>query len=185
MRLSRSPRLDRRSSVSIALVSIALVSIALVSIGFASAATAAAPPMRLQQLAFVATRENTTEVRVEAVAGVIEESIGKATLETVHAEWSGADGKPSLEITCERGELDLESNDLLASGDVHGTLADGRRFVGPWLRYDRARGVAFTDAPVQILEGSRVLRGGGFEYFVRDRRLRLTAGAKVEENTRP
>jgi hypothetical protein len=45
--------------------------------------------------------------------------------------------------------------------------------------------VAFSDAPVQILEGARVLRGGGFEYHVRDRRLRLTAGAKVEENTRP
>ena len=151
----------------------------------AAGTAGAAPPMRLEKLAFVSTHENTTEVRVEAAAGVIEDAIGRATLETVHAEWSAADGKPSLEITCERGELDLDSNDLLASGDVHGTLADGRRFVGPWLRYDRARGVAFTDAPVQILEGPRVLRGGGFESHVPARRLRLTAGAKVEENTRP
>lgn len=161
------------------------MSVGLVSLAMATATASAAPPMRLRQLAFVATREGTTEVRVEAAEGVIEEALSKATLETVHAEWSGADGKPSLEITCERGELDLESNDLLASGDVHGTLADGRRFVGPWLRYDRDRGVAFSEAPVQILEGNRVLRGGGFEYHVRDRRLRLTAGAKVEENTRP
>jgi len=162
-----------------------IVSLAVASIVLPGAAARATPPMRLEQLAFVATRESTTEVRVEAVTGVIEEAIGKAILDTVRAEWSGADGKPSLAITCERGELDLDSNDLLASGDVRGTLADGRRFVGPWLRDDRARGVAFTDAPVQILEGARVLRGGGFEYHVRDRRLRLTAGAKVEENTRP
>lgn len=162
-----------------------LVSSALAWIVFAALPAGASPPMRLEELSFVATRENTTEVRVEAATGVIEESSGKATLDTVRAAWSGADGKPSLEITCQTGELDLDSNDLLASGDVHGTLADGRRFVGPWLRYDRARGVAFSDAPVQILEGARVLRGGGFEYHVRDRRLRLTAGAKVEENTRP
>lgn len=174
MRPCRSRRL-RRSLVSSAWVSIAL----------AGPPAAAAPPMRLEQLAFVSTHENTTEVRVEAVTGVIEEALGKATLDSVHAAWSGADGKPSLEITCQTGELDLETNDLLASGDVQGTLADGRRFEGPWLRYDRARGVAFTDAPVQIHEGARVLRGGGFEYHVRDRRLRLTAGAKVEENTRP
>lgn len=163
----------------------ALMSIGVVAVALASARAGAAPPMQLTKPTFVATRENMTEVRVQAAAGVIEEATSKATLDDVHAEWSGADGKPSLEITCERGELDLESNDLLASGDVHGTLADGRRFIGPWLRYDRARGVAFTDAPVEILEDARVLRGGGFEYRVRDRRLRLTAGARVEENTRP
>ena len=95
-------------------------------------------------------------------------------LETVQAEWAGADGKPSLELTCESGELDLETNDLVATGNVHGLLADGRRFVGPSLRYDRARGVAYTDAPVEIIEEGRVLSGGGFEYHVRDRRLRFT-----------
>jgi hypothetical protein len=68
---------------------------------------------------------------------------------------------------------------------VRGVLGDGRRFVGPWLRYDRTRGVAYSEAPVQILEGDRVLRGGGFEYHVRERRLRLKAGAKVEERHRP
>lgn len=154
--------------------------------GLASAASAAGPPLALEQLTFVASREATAEVRVEAESAVIDDASNRAELQTVNAEWAGADGKPSLRITCERGELDLETNDLLASGSVRGVLADGRRFAGPWLRYDRARGVAFTQAPVKILEGSgRVLRGGGFEYHVRDRRLRLTAGAKVEENPSP
>jgi len=150
-----------------------------------TAVLAAGPPFRLEGLTFVASRETDTEVRVQARAGVIDQGANTAQLDAVSAEWSGEDGKPSLQITCERGELDLATNDLFASGDVRGLLADGRRFVGPWLRYDRTRGVAFTEAPVQILEGDRVLRGGGFEYHVRERRLRLTAGARVEERQRP
>jgi LPS export ABC transporter protein LptC len=146
---------------------------------------AADPPMRLSGMTFVASSESVTEVRVEAESGVIDETANKALLETVQAEWAGADGKPSLELTCERGELDLETNDLVATGNVHGLLADGRRFVGPSLRYDRARGVAYTDTPVQIIEEGRVLSGGGFEYHVRDRRLRFTSGARVQENNKP
>lgn len=146
---------------------------------------AAGPPMRLSEMTFVASSENVTEIRVEAASGVIDEAANRADLETVHAQWAGADGKMSLELTCERGELDLETNDLVATGNVRGLLSDGRRFVGPSLRYDRARGVAFTDAPVEIIEEGRILSGGGFQYHVRDRRLRLTAGARVEENKTP
>lgn len=152
---------------------------------FSAPVQAADPPMRLSGMTFVASSESVTEVRVEAESGVIDEAANKALLETVEAEWAGADGKPSLELTCERGELDLETNDLVATGNVHGLLADGRRFVGPSLRYDRARGVAYTDTPVQIIEEGRVLSGGGFEYHVRDRRLRFTSGARVQENNKP
>jgi LPS export ABC transporter protein LptC len=146
---------------------------------------AAGPPMRLSGMTFVASSASVTEVRVQAESGVIDDTANKALLDTVQAEWAGADGKPSLELTCEKGELDLETNDLVATGDVHGLLADGRRFVGPSLRYDRARGVAYTDAPVEIIEEGRVLSGGGFEYHVRDRRLRFRAGARVEESNTP
>ena len=141
--------------------------------------------MRLSKMTFLASSESITEVRVQADSGVIDEVANRAHLETVHAEWAGADGKPSLELTCERGELDLETNDLVASGNVHGLLADGRRFVGPSLRYDRANGIAYTDSPVEIIENGRVLSGGKFRYHVRDRRLRFTAGARVEEKREP
>jgi LPS export ABC transporter protein LptC len=150
-------------------------------LGCGATASAAGPPLRIEELVFVASHEADTEVRVEARAAVIDEAANTAQLEDVTAAWAGDDGETSLHITCERGELDLGTNDLLATGDVHGLLADGRRFVGPWLRYDRARGVAFTQAPVEIFEGPRVLRGGGFEYRVRDGRLKLTSGARVVE----
>jgi LPS export ABC transporter protein LptC len=149
----------------------------------AQAAPPLAPPMRLEQLTFVSSREDRPELRVTARAAVIDENANRADLETVDADWADDRGRRSLRVVCERGELDLTTNDLLASGDVRGELGDGRRFVGTWLRYDRQRGVAFTDAPVQILEGGgRVLRGGGLEYHVRERRLRLLSGARVEEN---
>lgn len=160
--------------------------VAVAVLGVAALATtggaAAAPPLRLERLTFLASRESSAELRVEAAAAVIDDAANQAHLEQVDAEWADDAGRPSLRIQCERGELDLETNDLLASGHVRGELADGRRFVSSWLRYDRKRGVAFTRDPVEILEqGGRVLKGGGLEYRVRDRRLRLTAGARFEE----
>jgi len=147
-----------------------------------AAPSAASPPLRLEHLTFVATHEAAPELRVQADVALIDEDANKATLQTVDAEWADALGRPSLRVKCKSGELDLETNDLIATGDVHGQLADGRRFVAPTLRYDPSRGMAFTRAPVEILEGdNRVLRGGGLDYFVKDGKLRLTSGAKVEE----
>ena len=147
-----------------------------------SAASSAAPPLRLEHLTFVATHEAAPELRVQADVALIYEDANKAMLETVDAEWADAVGRPSLRVRCKSGELDLETNDLLATGDVHGELADGRRFRAPSLRYDPSKGMAFTRAPVEILEGDdRVLRGGGLEYLVKNGKLRLTSGAKVEE----
>jgi len=147
-----------------------------------AAPSSAVPPLRLERLTFVATHEAAAEIRVQADSAVIDDAANKAQLERVDAEWADAVGRPSLRVRCDRGELDLETNDLLASGNVHGQLADGRRFVAPTLRYDRTRDLAYTREPVEILEGAgRVLRGGGLEYHVKDRKLRLTSGAKVEE----
>jgi LPS export ABC transporter protein LptC len=156
-----------------------------IAVRTAGASASAGPPMRLSGMTFVASNESVTDVIVEADSAVIDDSTNKAHLETVEAAWTGSDGEASLALTCERGELDLETNDLIATGNVRGLLADGRRFTGPSLRYDRGRGVAYTDAPVEIIEEGRVLSGGGFEYRIRDRRLRLTAGARVEENNKP
>ena len=150
----------------------------------AGSGLAAEAPMQIERLTFVASTAGTTDILVRARSAVIDHAADKAELDAVHAAWTDEAGRPSLEIDCERGELDLVTNDLLAEGDVRGLLADGRRFEGPWLRYDRKRGVAFTRADVRIIEGERVLSGGGFEYHVRDGRLRLTSGASVREQLR-
>lgn len=148
--------------------------------GMASAAVAA-PPMRIEGMTFVASTGPVTELLVAADEADVDIAGNRAELEAVHAEWTGADGRASLALRCERGEFDLATNDLVAIGDVRGRLGDGREFRAPWLRYDRAKGIAFTDAPVLIVDQGRQLRGGGLRYHVRDRRLRLTAGASVRE----
>lgn len=148
--------------------------------GMASAGEAALP-MRIEGMTFVASTGSVTELLVAADRARVDIAGNRADLEAVHAQWAGADGRESLALRCERGEFDLATNDLVAIGDVRGRLGDGREFRAPWLRYDRANGVAFTDAPVVILDQGRQLRGGGLRYHVRDRRLRLTAGASVRE----
>jgi hypothetical protein len=150
------------------------------AVALASGSPASAiPPMRLTRMTFVSSSGAFTEITVEAEGGVVDTDRNRAALEKVHAQWNGSDGRSSLDVICDRGEVDLATNDFSALGNVHGRLADGRRFEGPWMRYDRAKGMAYTDAPVLILDQGRTLKGGGFRYRVRDGRLRLTAGASV------
>jgi LPS export ABC transporter protein LptC len=155
--------------------------LALPALAGGGAQAAGAPPLRIEGMTFVASTGPVTELLVAAAAARVDVAANRAELETVSARWAGEDGRTSLELECERGEFDLATNDLVAVGDVRGRLGDGREFRGPWLRYDRANGVAFTDAPVVIIDQGRQLRGGGLRYQVRDRRLRLTAGASVVE----
>jgi LPS export ABC transporter protein LptC len=138
--------------------------------------------MRIAQMTFVATDGAVREILVSATQATVRLDADRADLEQVHAQWAGDDGELSLELRCEQGQFDLTTNDLIAVGDVRGRFSDGREFRGPWLRYDRARGIAFTDAPVTIFDQGRTLHGGGLRYHVRDRRLRLTAGASVVES---
>ena len=153
----------------------------LAAVAALAAEAQAAAPLRITGMTFVASTGSVTDLMVSAREARVDVAANRAELAAVRAQWAGADGRTSLELECERGEFDLATSDLVAVGDVRGRLGDGREFEGPWLRYDRANGVAFTDAPVVIYDQGRELRGGGLRYHVRDRRLRLTAGASVVE----
>lgn len=137
--------------------------------------------MRLSRMTFVSSEGALNELTVVADTGLVDTQRNRAELETVHAVWAASDGQNSLDVVCEQGEVDLATNDFVARGRVRGVLGDGRRFESPWMRYDHAKGVAYTDAPVEILDQGRTLRGGGFRYRVRDGKLRLTSGASVVE----
>jgi LPS export ABC transporter protein LptC len=169
-RLRRLPPAVARASLAFGLLVIAL-----------GDAADGAQPMRIGRMTLVASTGATQELLVSAERAVVDVDAQRAELEGVRATWAREDGATSLELTCDRGEFDLATNDLLAVGSVQGRLYDGRRFEGPWLRYDRAKGVAFTDAPVKIVDEGRMLQGGGLRYHVRSGRLRLTAGASFVE----
>lgn len=144
-------------------------------------ARATEPPLLIRGMTFVSTQGALTEIVLEAENARIDADSEIADLDRVHALLSAPDGSVSLDLTCNEGEFDLRTSHFVAKGDVRGLLADGRSFRGPWLRFDHDTGIAFTDAPVEITDGSRTFRGGGFRYHVREGRLRLTSGASVEE----
>jgi len=180
--LSRFRRLHPLLIVRVAGVALALLALSSVVAERVAAAPAALPPLRITAMTFVASEGAVREILVSASRATVRLDADRADLEDVHAEWAGEDGEISLELRCEQGEFDLATNDLIAVGDVRGRFRDGREFRGPWLRYDRAKGIAFTDAPVTIYDQGRTLHGGGLRYHIRDRRLRLTAGASVVES---
>lgn len=135
----------------------------------------------LAGMTFVASRGVHTEIVLEAERARLHPAQNVADLEGVRAVVMGEDGRPGLRLSCQRGEFDLETQDFVASRDVRGRTADGRRFASAWIRYDHARNLAYTDAPVVIHEGERTLRGGGLRYQVREGTLRLLGGASVEQ----
>jgi LPS export ABC transporter protein LptC len=89
------------------------------------------------------------------------------------------DGSRGFDVHCDRGELDLTSNDFLAEGNVHGSTADGQRYAAPWVRYQRAGELLYTDAPVVLEDGGDSFRGDGFRYHVRERRFELLGNVRV------
>jgi LPS export ABC transporter protein LptC len=87
--------------------------------------------------------------------------------------------KRSFEMRCERGELDVKKNDFLAQGQVRGSTGEGQRYTTAWVRYDHARGLLFTDAPVAMEDDSGTFRGDGFRYDTKNRRFRLLGNVSV------
>ena len=145
---------------------------------------AATPPLILEGMTFVASSEESSELVLRAEKARFELDDDMAYLERVHATLiergeEKSESAQDLDLRCDRGELDLETNDFLAQGNVSGRTEAGREFSAEWVRYEHKAGLLYTDAPVVIREGLGTFRGGGFRYYVRDHRFRLLGGASV------
>jgi LPS export ABC transporter protein LptC len=137
--------------------------------------------LQVTGMTFVSSRDSLREIVVRSQRAKFYTDTKVAELEDVRAEVSeGAQGR-SFTMTCERAELDLENNDFVARGDVQGETEEGQRVFAPWVRYDHARGVLFSDAPVRMTDRSGSFRGDGFRYHVRDRRFQLLGNVRVEQ----
>lgn len=148
--------------------------------GLASAAEPATrADVALRGMTFVSSRAGERDVVVEAERATLQPGTNVALLEGVHTVFEGRPGAPGFELTCDRGELRTNTNDFFASGHVRGRTADGRSFTTEWVRYDHQRGLAYTDAPVEITENGGSYQGGGFRYHVREQRFRLLGGASL------
>jgi len=163
-------------------VIVAAAALAALGIGLASAAVQAVEETQLDVhgMTFVASRGDANEIVLRAREAQFRTNSEVATLEEVRATVAPDAERVGFDMTCERGELHLDTNDFYAEGNVAGETAGGRRFETDWVRYDHGRGLLFTDAPVTITERSGgTFKGGGFEYFVAERRFRLLGGASV------
>lgn len=135
--------------------------------------------LRLEGMTFVGSRGSMREMLVEADRATFHPSEQIAYLENVRSEMTEKDGAVGFEMTCDRGELDTGTSNFYATGNVRGRTADGRRFQTSWVRYDDAKGLAYTDAPVTVEEQGGTYKGGGFRYFVREQRFRFVGGASL------
>jgi LPS export ABC transporter protein LptC len=137
------------------------------------------PVLDVEEMTFVASRGSVSEVVVRAEKARVDTEADVVHLQTVHVSvWSGRPSR-DLEITCDRGELDLATTDFSAEGNVLGQTEGGLEFAADWIRYNHDDGVLFTDAPVIITDASGTFRGGGFRYVVEERRFKLLGGASV------
>jgi LPS export ABC transporter protein LptC len=141
-----------------------------------------APPatLRFGGMTFVASHGNRTEILVEARNMLVPPGNKTASLEEVHLVMNDPkSGKRAFEMTCDQGDLEIETSNFHAQGNVEGHTADGRRIFTRWLRYDSDRDVISTDAPVQIVDGRHRLQGRGFVYHLKDSRFVLKGGASI------
>jgi LPS export ABC transporter protein LptC len=140
----------------------------------------------------VASKGSVSEVVVRSQKARVDTGVDVVHLEAVRVIVSSGkaadsdepgEAKRHLEITCDRGELNLTTSDFSAEGNVEGKTDSGIDFKTDRVRYDHEDGVLLTDAPVLITDSSGTFRGGGFRYVVEERRFRLLGGASVvQEN---
>jgi LPS export ABC transporter protein LptC len=135
--------------------------------------------LRVTGMTFVASRENANEFVLRARRAVFLPDTNLAKLENVRVTATDEDDRSSFEVSCLRGELDVETNDFLAEGDVRGTTGDGRRYTAQWVRYDHQQSLLYTDAPVTMEDDTGAFRGDGFRYHVKERRFRLLGNVSL------
>ncbi len=131
-------------------------------------------------MTFVATRGDENEMVLRAEKAHMPPGAEVAQLEGVHVVMHNPNGAgTSFEMTCQRGDLQLDSADFHAEGDVVGRMADGRRIFTPSLDYHSDSGMVTSDAPVRVRERGHTMRGRGFRYNLRNGHFVLRGGASV------
>jgi len=152
---------------------------ALVSLGADAPQKTTNQLLRVTGMTFVGSRGSVNEMVLHAQRAELRPETNLAVLEDVHISAQDEGSKRSFDMSCERGELDVEKNDFLAEGNVHGTTGGGQRYQTAWVRYDHAKGLLYTDAAVEMEDDSGSFRGDGFRYYTRKRSFRLLGNVRV------
>jgi LPS export ABC transporter protein LptC len=135
--------------------------------------------LHVSGMTFVASKDSSNEIVLRAERTRFYPERQVADLERVEVEVAPGDGRTGFEMRCDEGRLNLATHAFVAEGNVLGTIEGGREFEAVWVAYDEEAGVLYTDDPVLITDEGGRYRGGGFRYFVDERRFRLEGGATV------
>ena len=130
-------------------------------------------------MTFVSSEGSSNEIILRADRARFYPEREVADLEQVDVEVTPGGGRIGFEMRCDRGQLNLATQDFLAEGHVVGTIEGGRQFEALWVAYDEKEGILYTDEPVLIVDQGGRYQGGGFRYFVNEQRFRLQGGATV------
>jgi LPS export ABC transporter protein LptC len=130
-------------------------------------------------MTFVGSRGDVTEFVLRAREALFRPDTNIAELEDVRVNGIEEDESEGFTIRCERGELNVETNDFLAQGNVQGTTPDGRSYAAPWVFYDHDEGVLYTDAAATMEDSTGTFRGDGFRYHLEDGSFRLLGNVRV------
>ncbi|MCH8889541.1 MAG: LPS export ABC transporter periplasmic protein LptC [Myxococcales bacterium] len=137
--------------------------------------------LRVSGMTFVGSRGDRAELVVHADTAFFQPDSGLADLHVVRARVSDAEKGESFRMQCDRAELDVETNDFTATGNVKGITGDGQRYSAPWVRYEHASSMLQTDAPVTVVDGGSTFRGDGFRYHIEERRFELLGNVVMEQ----
>lgn len=138
-----------------------------------------ATELALHRLTFVSSRANVNELILEAEEVRYVPATGIAGLERVRVQFAGEGGEMSFTMVCDRGELNLESMDFRAEGNVRARTADGVQISTARARYERETGRVTGSSPVRITRPNGIITGDGFEYDVDERRLRVLGTSRM------
>ncbi len=137
------------------------------------------PELQVTGMTLLADREPGRGLALRARVGHFRPESELAQLEDVVAVLTYADERKSLEMTCDRAELDVSNNDFTAEGNVRGVTGDGQRYSAPWVKYDHENGVLFSDASVVMVDETGTFSGDGFRFHLEEGLFRLLGNVSV------
>lgn len=141
-----------------------------------------ATELRATGMTFVGSRDDRSELVLHSETATFFPDRDVADLEKVRAVVTDEDDGDSFRMTCERAELNVETNDFRAEGQVRGTTADGQKYSAPWVEYDHEAELLYTTAPIQMNDDTGSFRADGFRYYVNERRFEMLGNVSVEQN---
>lgn len=147
----------------------------------ADAKSAEPTSLRVEGMTYVGSRDGTREVLLRSREASLLPAEDRAELHEVEAEVRGRGSDRAFTMRCDRVDLEIESQDFLAEGDVRGETDGGQRYRTEWVRYRHEAGLLYTDAPVELRDANGRFRGDGFRYHVEERRFELVGNVSVEQ----